>query len=127
LYDTIINVKDRFPNGFETKIHARMLSGGEAARISVARAMLSRAELLIFDEPTAAVDSKTERKMREGLDLLHTGNCTLLVIAHRLSTIQKANKVIVMDNGRIVQMGTYNELIETEGLFKDYCKELSLV
>lgn len=126
LFDTIVNKEDCFPDGFESEITAETLSGGEAARVSVARAMLSRAELLIFDEPTAAVDAKTERKMRDGMDQLHVEGRTLLVITHRLSTIQKATKVIVMDKGSVVQMGTYDELIQQEGLFREYCKELSL-
>jgi ATP-binding cassette subfamily B protein/subfamily B ATP-binding cassette protein MsbA len=90
------------------------LSGGEKQRISIARAMFKDAPIIILDEATSALDSQSERDVQKGLDELMKGR-TVLVIAHRLSTVAKADKIVVMKNGQIVEMGTHQDLLKTKG------------
>ena len=90
------------------------LSGGERRRISIARALLKDAPLLILDEATSALDSESERHIQAALVRLMT-NRTTLVIAHRLSTVEKADRIIVLDRGRIVEMGPHAELLASNG------------
>jgi ABC-type multidrug transport system fused ATPase/permease subunit len=92
------------------------LSGGERQRIAIARAFLKGAPVLILDEPTSAVDSKTELLIVDALSRLMAGR-TAFIIAHRLSTIRRADQILVMDKGRLVQRGTLAELLSREGLF----------
>jgi ATP-binding cassette, subfamily B, bacterial len=93
------------------------MSGGERQRIAVARAFLKDAPILILDEPTSSIDSKTEAVILDALDRLMVGRTTFM-IAHRLSTIRHANIILVMHLGQIVQRGTHDELVEAEGLYK---------
>lgn len=109
---------DRMPEGMDTLIgdNGVMLSGGQRQRLAIARAILKDAPVLILDEATSALDSESERHIQEALETVMQGRTTL-VIAHRLSTIEKADRILVMDNGRIVESGTHSELLEQEGAY----------
>jgi ATP-binding cassette subfamily B protein/subfamily B ATP-binding cassette protein MsbA len=109
----------RLPAGYHTELGERgaKLSGGERQRIAVARAFLKNAPILILDEPTSAIDSKTEAVILDALDRLMVGRTTFL-IAHRLSTIRQADLILVMDQGRVVERGTHHELLNMRGLYK---------
>jgi ATP-binding cassette subfamily B protein/subfamily B ATP-binding cassette protein MsbA len=109
----------RLPAQYQTELGERgaKLSGGERQRIAVARAFLKNAPILILDEPTSAIDSKTEAVILDALDRLMVGRTTFL-IAHRLSTIRRADLILVMDQGRVVERGTHQELLERGGLYR---------
>ena len=107
-----------FPKGFDTLVGDRgiQLSGGQKQRIAIARAVLKNPRILILDEATSSLDSESEQLVQDALDKLMLGRTTF-VIAHRLSTIKNANKIIVMDNGRLVESGTHDELITKGGIY----------
>jgi subfamily B ATP-binding cassette protein MsbA len=106
------------PRGFDTPLHDRgqNLSGGQRQRISIARALLKDSPVLILDEATAALDNESERRVQQELAVLMRGRTTL-VIAHRLSTVEGADRIIVLDEGRIVEMGNHQELLKRGGLY----------
>jgi ATP-binding cassette, subfamily B, bacterial len=107
------------PEGYDTELGERgaQLSGGERQRLCVARAFLKDAPILILDEPTSSNDSKTEAVVLDSLDSLMEGR-TSFVIAHRLSTVRHADQILVVDNGRIVERGTHDELVAAGGAFR---------
>lgn len=109
----------RLPNQYETTIGERgaQLSGGERQRVCVARAFLKDAPILILDEPTSSIDSKTEAVILDALDLLMQGRTTFM-IAHRLSTVRHADKILVLDQGKLIEQGRHEELIERGGAYK---------
>ncbi|HEU4703247.1 MAG TPA: ATP-binding cassette domain-containing protein, partial [Conexibacter sp.] len=108
----------RLPHGYETLLGERGtgLSGGERQRVSVARAFLKDAPILVLDEPTSSIDSKTEAVILDALDRLSVGRTTF-TIAHRLSTIREADLIVVLDHGAIVERGTDEELRRKGGLY----------
>ena len=111
---------EQLPEGYDTEIGAMgvRLSGGQRQRIAIARAILRDPRILILDEATSALDTATEVKVQEALSRLMADRTTF-VIAHRLSTIKNANKIVVMHAGKIEQIGTHDELIAVDGLYKE--------
>ncbi|MBB5322464.1 lipid A export permease/ATP-binding protein MsbA [Marinobacter oulmenensis] len=109
---------DRMPEGMDTLIgdNGVMLSGGQRQRLAIARAILKDAPILILDEATSALDTESERHIQEALDTVMEGRTTL-VIAHRLSTIEKADRILVMDNGQIVESGSHEDLLAAGGAY----------
>jgi subfamily B ATP-binding cassette protein MsbA len=116
------------PSGLETLIGDRgvKLSGGEKQRVSIARALLKDADILILDEATSSLDSRTEKLIQEAMNEAMRGR-TAIVIAHRLSTIQHADKIVVIDQGQSVEQGTLEELLERHGLFSTLWEEQKFV
>ena len=118
---------DEFINKLENKYSTIIgnsgnnLSGGQKQRLSIARALLKNPEILILDEATSSLDTVSENLVQEALNKLMIGR-TSLVIAHRLSTIQKADKIIVIDNGKIIEFGTHKSLMTTSKLYKNLVK-----
>jgi ATP-binding cassette subfamily B protein/subfamily B ATP-binding cassette protein MsbA len=111
----------QLPEGYDTVIGERgaTLSGGERQRVTIARALLRDAPLLILDEPTSALDAGTEALLTEAFDRLMKGRTTL-IIAHRLSTIRDVNRIAVLDDGRLVELGSHDELMEFEGIYRRF-------
>jgi len=119
---------ERGEHGFDTKAgeRGRMLSGGERQRLSIARALLKDPPILILDEATSALDAVTEAKVNAALDEVMRGRTTF-VIAHRLSTIRNATRILVFDNGRVVESGTFDELVARGGRFAAFARAQFMV
>jgi ATP-binding cassette subfamily B protein len=109
---------ERLPEGFDTDLGERgvKLSGGQRQRISIARAVLADRPILLLDEATSALDAESERQVAQALERLARGRTTL-VIAHRLATVRHADRIIVMDRGRVHAIGTHAELLRASGLY----------
>jgi subfamily B ATP-binding cassette protein MsbA len=107
-----------FPNKYDTVVGERgvKLSGGQRQRIAISRAILKNPRVLLLDEATSALDSESEELVQDALNRLMQGRTTVM-IAHRLSTIKVANRIAVLDHGKIVELGTHDELMTTNGLY----------
>ena len=109
------------PDGYDTVIGegGSSLSGGEKQRISIARAMLKDAPIIILDEATASIDPENEHLIQEAISALTHGK-TIITIAHRLATIENADQILVIDGGTVAQRGTHKELLQQEGTYKKF-------
>ena len=115
------------PDGYETvnREDGASLSGGEKQRISIARAIMKDAPIIILDEATANVDPENEKELMEAIDAL-TKEKTIFMIAHRLKTVRNADRILVLNQGRIVQQGRHEELIQQEGIYKRFVESREL-
>jgi len=120
------NIK-KFTKGYDTILGERgiTLSGGQKQRVSIARAIIKRPNILLFDDCLSAVDTETEEKILKNLGTVADGKTTIIV-SHRISSAKNADKIIVLDEGKIIQKGTHEDLVNTEGYYKElYLKQLS--
>lgn len=110
---------DRLPDGYMTQVgeHGASLSGGERQRLAIARALYKEPEILIFDEATSSLDSIAERYVKETLDALAGKGKTVIIIAHRLTTVRCADNIVVVDKGRVTEVGTHTELVNSGGTY----------
>lgn len=119
---------EKLPNGFETQVgeNGAMLSGGQKQRIAIARALYKNPEILLMDEATSALDSKSELLVKEVIEEFKTQGKLVIVIAHRLSTIANADTILVMKNGKIVEQGKHNELLNNKGHYYELWEKQGL-
>jgi len=117
IHDVIV---EKFPNGYDTLVGERgtTLSGGQKQRVAVARTLLKDPRILILDDSTSAVDTETEALIRRALDGLMEGRTTF-IIAHRIQSVMSADLILVMEQGRIVQQGTHDQLMAETGMYQD--------
>ena len=110
----------KLPEGYETMVGERgiTLSGGQRQRVAIARAILKDPKILILDEATSSLDTKSEKLVQEAIDRLASGRTTL-VIAHRLSTVENADQIVVLADGQVVEQGTHAELLSKGGAYAD--------
>ena len=116
---------EKLPEGFNTEIgdDGVLLSGGQRQRLAIARAFYKDAPIIILDEATSSLDSESELVVQSAIEKLIV-NRTTIIIAHRLSTIEGANKIFVIDDGRIVEQGNHAELIDRDGIYKNLYKNM---
>jgi ATP-binding cassette subfamily B protein len=124
----VLDIIERNPDGFEANVgeRGRLLSGGERQRLSIARALLKNPPILILDEATSALDALTESKVQAALDEVMKGRTTF-VIAHRLATIRNATRILLLQNGRVIESGTFDELTKLGGHFAELAKTQFMV
>ena len=118
------NFIQKLSDKYETKINERgsNFSGGQIQRIAIARAILGNPSILLLDEATSALDAESESEVQEGLNRAMK-NRTVIIIAHRLATTQKADKIVVFNNGEIVEVGKHIDLIYKKGIYKELCEK----
>ena len=111
------------PDGYNLTVgqNGNLLSGGQRQRISIARAFLRNASILLLDEATSSLDSDSEKKIYTALEHLSSGKTTIMV-THRLSTVRKADQIIVLDKGQIVEKGNHESLITKNGFYTNLCR-----
>lgn len=109
-----------FPEGYETVVGERgvTLSGGQKQRVAIARMLVQEAPIMIFDDSLSAVDAETDTKIRTALRK-NLGKSTVILISHRVTTLMQADRILVLDNGRVADLGTHQELISRPGIYKD--------
>ena len=122
-----LGVREQMPDQIDSNIgdSGNKLSGGQKQRLSIARAVLKNPPILVLDEATSALDSESEKLVQNALENLMK-NKTSLVIAHRLSTIQKADKIIVLEKGKIIESGIHKELMKNDGIYSNLVKMQSI-
>lgn len=123
IYDFITSL----PQSFNTQVGAKgtQLSGGQKQRIAIARALIRKPKLLLLDEATSALDSESEKIVQDAIDSAREGRTTV-AIAHRLSTIKHADTIVVINRGKIAEIGSHDKLIEKRGIYWDMCKAQAL-
>jgi ATP-binding cassette subfamily B protein len=117
---------ERLPDGYDTKVGERgsLLSAGERQRVTIARAVLKNAPILVLDEATASLDAESEEMVQRAIERLMQGGTTF-VIAHRLATVANANRIVVLRHGRIAEMGTHAELLRLDGYYASVVRRQS--
>ena len=117
----------KLPEGYDTVIGegGASLSGGEKQRLSIARAIMKDAPVIILDEATANVDPENEKELVEAIDAL-TREKTIIIIAHRLKTVRNADQILVIDKGHIAQRGTHDELMNKDGIYRNFVNSREL-
>ncbi|MFC3562146.1 peptidase domain-containing ABC transporter [Pedobacter jamesrossensis] len=121
----IISFIEQLPEGFQTYLgeNGASLSGGQKQRIAIARALYRKPEILILDEATSSLDSASEQYVQKAIDLLRADQKTIIIIAHRLTTIRNADKIIVLDKGKVIEEGSHNEMLEAENHYANLWRQ----
>jgi ATP-binding cassette subfamily B protein len=121
----ILEFIERLPNGFNTYLgeNGATLSGGQKQRLGIARALYKDPEILILDEATSSLDSASERYVQKMVEILREQNKTVIIIAHRLSTVFQADKIVVLENGKVAEEGQHDQLMNNKGVYFNLWKQ----